>query len=56
MTLSCILTCVIAYDSVGVIIIQFTYIKLGVVPKFMRTLLHSVAFNELIILLKSQSL
>lgn len=36
MMFTCILTCVVAYDLVGVIILQFTYIKLDVVHKFIR--------------------
>ena len=31
---SCILTCVAAYHSKGVIIVQSTYIKLVVIPMF----------------------
>ena len=44
-------------NSVGLIILQSTYIKLNVVPTFIRSILHSVACNKLIlILLKSHRL
>ena len=43
MAFSCILICVMTYDSGGVIIIQSTYIQPDVIPKFIRSMLHSLA-------------
>lgn len=39
---SCMLTCVIAWDAVGVTIIQSTYMTVDVVPKSIRSMSHSV--------------
>lgn len=39
----CIITCLVAYDSVGVIIIQFTYMRADVVTKLISFMSHSVA-------------
>ncbi len=46
-----IVTCVMAYESIGVIIVQSRH----VVAKFIRSMSHSVTCSDLIGLLKSSS-
>ncbi len=51
MLYSSIVTCIVAYKSIGVIIVQSTHF----VAKFIRSMPHSVIGNDLIGLLKSCS-
>ncbi len=44
---SFIVTCVVAHESIGVIIVQSTHI----VAKFIRSMSHSVICSDLIVLL-----
>ncbi len=45
---SSIETCVVSYESIGVIVVQYTH----VVAKFIKSMLHSLICNDLIGLLK----